>query len=637
MTIPRWSLAALALAGLLGTAPAMAAGWGVAKATPAATLTAPTSPAAAAPVSCVTRADLGGALKDNPALTWAALRAACQSDIDHAQARDPIGHSWFLNAGNGFVGTPLVLQKLLPDLAPEIWGPASENFARFGLFADPEEGRILPRGLGITAASGRPLGADGQVTGQIDYSKPDIYFVTLACGACHSGQANTPQGRQVIEGAPNTQFDVRKWRAAFGATARNFLTPDKIGTVEAPGETVKTLISLIDSKPAGFFATGLPGIAPAQILPVDGFLRGGFKAHIVPILTKFAQGTAVRGAAVALQTRPGGSYGQSNSPGLGGFSAGQSDGSGDLIVDLLAAQKLGAGVAPADFLAASYPELPRFATVTDAPSVWRQIDRTVGQWDGSVLDPFWRNIAAQLPIVGVPGAVDLHNTWIVAEYLQGMPAAPYPFDVDLTLAAKGEALFRDNCADCHHARNNRRYWELQTDFNRAAVLNAPASALFLKAFAESCHDRDFTFVTAAGVTRRPCVARPAEILNDTSDTAHQGYVTGPLDGLWARAPYLHNGSVPTLAHLLAPATRPAKFLRGVIDYDTKNLGWIWHPSAQPDYARTMLTMSVVDTSRDGLSNRGHDHDITLDGKFYRLDWSSSPEDLAALIEYLKTR
>jgi len=51
----------------------------------------------------------------------------------------------------------------------------------------------------------------------------------------------------------------------------------------------------------------------------------------------------------------------------------------------------------------------------------------------------------------------------------------------------------------------------------------------------------------------------------------QGYVAGPLDGVWALAPYLHNGSVPTLRQLLVPKNRVKTFLRGAISYDAKEV------------------------------------------------------------------
>ena len=54
-----------------------------------------------------------------------------------------------------------------------------------------------------------------------------------------------------------------------------------------------------------------------------------------------------------------------------------------------------------------------------------------------------------------------------------------------------------------------------------------------------------------------------------------GYAAAPLDGVWLRAPYLHNGSVPTLRDLLnAPAERPTSFYRGYDVYDYINGGFI---------------------------------------------------------------
>src|SRR5260370_40763791 len=51
-----------------------------------------------------------------------------------------------------------------------------------------------------------------------------------------------------------------------------------------------------------------------------------------------------------------------------------------------------------------------------------------------------------------------------------------------------------------------------------------------------------------------------------------GYVAPPLDGIWASAPYLHNGSVPTLWHVLHPAERPLVWLRTEDGYDREKVG-----------------------------------------------------------------
>ena len=123
-----------------------------------------------------------------------------------------------------------------------------------------------------------------------------------------------------------------------------------------------------------------------------------------------------------------------------------------------------------------------------------------------------------------------------------------------------------------------------------------------------------------------------------------GYVFKPLDGIWARAPYLHNGSVPTLHHLLASdnykSLRPNRFATGLLSYDSEKIGFGWelagngiktlrnaHPAAEE-----------YDTEVDGQSNLGHFGEVKYEGKTLRLSWDIKTEkaELEALLEYLKT-
>ena len=76
----------------------------------------------------------------------------------------------------------------------------------------------------------------------------------------------------------------------------------------------------------------------------------------------------------------------------------------------------------------------------------------------------------------------------------------------------------------------------------------------------------------------------------------------PLDGLWLRAPYLHNGSVPTLRDLLEPVDkRPKVFYRGNDLYDQKNVGFV--STEATEQGRKFFK---YDTGADGNSNVGHD-------------------------------
>jgi len=100
-----------------------------------------------------------------------------------------------------------------------------------------------------------------------------------------------------------------------------------------------------------------------------------------------------------------------------------------------------------------------------------------------------------------------------------------------------------------------------------------------------------------------------------------GYANQPLDGIWARAPYLHNGSVPTLWDLLLrPEERPKVFYRGYDVFDRVNAGFV-SSVAEAD-GRVFFR---YDTTVPGNSNGGHLYGLALPA-----------DDKRAIVEYLKT-
>jgi mono/diheme cytochrome c family protein len=103
------------------------------------------------------------------------------------------------------------------------------------------------------------------------------------------------------------------------------------------------------------------------------------------------------------------------------------------------------------------------------------------------------------------------------------------------------------------------------------------------------------------------------------------YEARVLQGIWAAAPYLHNGSVPTLADLLEPSDkRPARFDVG-IDYDLDKIGL----AATQTGAVVSTTETTGCEARDsGNSRCGHE------GVGFGTMWT--PEEKQALLEYLKT-
>ncbi|WP_315850365.1 c-type cytochrome [Tautonia sociabilis] len=200
----------------------------------------------------------------------------------------------------------------------------------------------------------------------------------------------------------------------------------------------------------------------------------------------------------------------------------------------------------------------------------------------------------------------------ILAYLNRIEAPSYPFPIDDGLAARGREVFEEHCARCHGS-----YGEDRSYPNRIIELDVigtdPARAL-------------------AG-TEALVSHFNASWFGETYpvDEVLTGYQAPPLDGIWATAPYLHNGSVPTLAQLLDSSTRPGRFRRppstGFEHYDTEAVGWrveVLDP-VSPEQAARDSDRSIFDASRFGLGNQGHTFGDLL-----------SDDDRRTVIEYLKT-
>ena len=79
-----------------------------------------------------------------------------------------------------------------------------------------------------------------------------------------------------------------------------------------------------------------------------------------------------------------------------------------------------------------------------------------------------------------------------------------------------------------------------------------------------------------------------------------------LHGIWAQAPYLHNGSVPTLGQLICSSTRPKAFLRGNLHYDEALVGFEWATAPKARYSPyDSMLVKTYDTTVPGKANTGH--------------------------------
>jgi len=188
----------------------------------------------------------------------------------------------------------------------------------------------------------------------------------------------------------------------------------------------------------------------------------------------------------------------------------------------------------------------------------------------------------------------------IEKFLAEVPPPKYPYPIDQNLVAKGSQVFANSCASCHAFGGERTgtvipVEEVGTDRYRVDMWTQQAADTYNN-YAEK-YPFDF------------------DNLRKTN-----GYVSVPLDGLWLRAPYLHNGSVPSLQDLLEkPENRPQLFYRGYDVYDRKKIGFI---SAGAEAERVGFK---YETSVPANGNQGH---------LYGTDLPN--DDKKLLIEYLKT-
>ena len=114
-----------------------------------------------------------------------------------------------------------------------------------------------------------------------------------------------------------------------------------------------------------------------------------------------------------------------------------------------------------------------------------------------------------------------------------------------------------------------------------------------------------------------------------ADNETPGYIAPPLDGIWASAPYFHNGAVPTIYGVLTPESRPKYFRRTEAPkgYDTARLGFPIEvlDGPPPGGLAPEARRRIVDTTRPGLSNAGHAFGTSLTEK-----------EKLQVLEYLKT-
>ncbi|MFW9270503.1 di-heme-cytochrome C peroxidase [Pseudomonas sp. NR3] len=325
----------------------------------------------------------------------------------------------------------------------------------------------------------------------------------------------------------------------------------------------------------------------------------------------------------------------------------------------------------------------------DYPQLWEMWTFDWVQWNGSAQQPMARNVGEALgvgatlsffdaqgkPLQGdarYPSSVRVRDLNKIEETLQLLKPPAWPEallgSIDKPLAAKGRALFTENCAGCHVPKviqgPDRPVQQLHmlpvkvigTDpgtanniadhrFNLTSLQWDPAELAKLDVqlhptptepldLSQVSVAKGLAYVTAfvekrayrdAGVTpaERPALdgfGLPIGVRE------LRAYKARPLAGVWATPPFLHNGSVPTLYQLLSPqAERATTFYKGSFEYDPRHLGY---------RTEAFANGFLFDTRVTGNHNSGHEFRAGErgNGVIGRL---LQPQERWALLEYLK--
>ena len=208
----------------------------------------------------------------------------------------------------------------------------------------------------------------------------------------------------------------------------------------------------------------------------------------------------------------------------------------------------------------------------------------------------------------------------IEAWIDALRPPKYPFAIDRELAATGEPIFNNRCASCHG--------KYGAD---AAVIQYPGRVVPLDKVGT-----DSVRLTALTPAHRSSYAASwfNEFGRQPVDADPAGYMAPPLSGIWASAPYLHNGSVPTLWHLMHSAERPVVWRRvpegreqEIEGYDREKVGLMIESFDKLPAAASSLRQrrEYFDTQQHGKRAAGHTFPDQL-----------SESEKRAVLEYLKT-
>ncbi len=449
-----------------------------------------------------------------------------------------------------------------------------------------------------------PLNPDGLPIGFANDNKKDAW-VGLTCSACHTGQVNYQETAMVIDGAP-TMADFQTFFIDLEKTM-NY-------TLNSNVKFEKFAVNVLGEKYNESSANELR----SEFLKVTKSLSNRNSLNETKNPYGFARVDA---------------FGQ--------------------IFNMVSAHDLG---------------VPENKTEPDAPVsypfLWDTPQSNLVQWNGLLsnhgIGPLGRNVGEVLGVfgelefkpkaIGYPSSANIPNLAHLEKWVQELWSPQWPMDylgaIDVDKANKGEEHYNKECVSCHSLINRtdpkRRIFvtmvglkDIGTDpvmainagrKGKTGILEGTKINILAgeKFGAEAYKAQILTNAVEGAILRHPVEDIEALAIDnlkieksDFNPIATPSYKARPLDGIWATAPYLHNGSIPNMWELLKPADKRVKsFYVGSREFDPKHIGF--------DMIKSEMS-SKFDTTLYSNSNSGHNYGTNL-----------NEEQKWELMEFLKT-
>lgn len=253
-------------------------------------------------------------------------------------------------------------------------------------------------------------------------------------------------------------------------------------------------------------------------------------------------------------------------------------------------------------------DVPTEVVPTDVPAWWLLKKKNALYYNGLGVGDFARLSSASGMLVLADSAearrTDEKMVDLIA-WIRTLDPPKYPYPIDAKLAARGKRIFEKTCKKCHGGYGDAgEYPNLLVDLD---VIGTDS----LLAYSYQRYPEYSDWYNRSWYAQGP---NRAQLL------PNHGYVAPPLDGVWATAPYLHNGSVPTIDDLLNSPNRPVYWKRSFnnADYDAAKMGWRYSIES------SKVGNETYDTSLPGYGNGGHLFGDKL-----------TSEERRAVLEYLK--